>query len=163
MDEEELELEKRELIEQLGILMEKKHKLAPLAARIMATLVLTGKQGVTFDQLVQNLSTSKSTVSNHLDHLRVTRKIEYFTKPGDRKRYFVINPDLTVEVIDETVAAWESEENVQKKILAYKKKRNAYNSGRDLPKFDLELQQSYLIFLQESKAAIEKLKHKIIK
>ena len=162
MTEEELNKQKLQLIEQLGVLMEKKHQLAPLAARIISTLVLNGKQGVTFDQFVNDLQASKSSISTHLDHLQSSRKIQYFTKPGDRKRYFVINPNLTVEVIDETVAAWESEENVQKEILKYKEQSNEFNSGKDLPEFDLEFQQSYLTFLQESKAAIEKLKHKII-
>ena len=162
MNEEELELEKKELIEQLGILMEKKHQLAPLAARIISTLVLNGKQGVTFDQFVNELQASKSSISTHLDHLQSSRKIQYFTKPGDRKRYFVINPNLTIEVIDETIAAWDSEEYVQKEILKYKKKRNEYNKNKDLPEFDLDFQRSYLTFLQESKVAIEKLKHKII-
>lgn len=159
--EEQLEIQKQKLIEQLGVIFEKKHRLAPLAARIVSTLVLTGQQGVTFDEFVQNLNASKSTVSNHLDQLQSTRRIRYYTKSGDRKRYFVINPDLTVEIINETVAAWETEKNVQEEILRYKEERNMLNKEKDLPLFDLEFHQNLLVFLNEATTAIQKLKNRI--
>lgn len=163
MTEEDLNAEKNRLIEQLGVVMEKKHQLAPIAARIMSTCVLTGQQGVTFEELVQNLCAGKSTISTHLDHLQATRKIQFYTKPGDRKRYFVINPDLTIEVINETVAAWENEQKIQESILDYKQKRNVYNKENDHPLFDLCFHEDVLIFLQEATAAITKLKNQIIK
>lgn len=163
MTEEELNSEKKNLIEQLGVVMEKKHQLAPVAARIMSTLVLNGQQGVTFEELVQQLCAGKSTISTHLDHLQASRKIQFFTKPGDRKRYFVINPDLTIEVINDTVNAWENEQKIQRAILEYKKKRNEFNEERDQPLFDLGFHENLLIFLQESTAAITKLKNQIIK
>lgn len=163
MTEEELNEEKNRLIEQLGVVMEKKHQLAPIAARIMSTLVLTGQQGVTFEELVQNLCAGKSTISTHLDHLQATRKIQFFTKPGDRKRYFVINPNLTIEVINETVAAWEKEQKIQEAILEYKLKRNELNKEKEEPLFDLCFHEDLLIFLQESTAAITKLKNQINK
>ena len=163
MTEEELNTEKNRLIEQLGVVMEKKHQLAPIAARIMSTLVLNGQQGVTFEALVQNLCAGKSTISTHLDHLQSSRKIQFFTKPGDRKRYFVINPNLTIEVINETVLAWENEQKIQESILGYKKKRNEFNKEHDQPLFDLGFHEDLLVFLQESTAAITKLKNQIIK
>ena len=162
MTEEALNNEKNRLIEQLGVVMEKKHQLAPIAARIMSTLVLTGQQGITFEELVQNLCAGKSTISTHLDHLQATRKIQFFTKPGDRKRYFVINPNLLIEVINETVADWEKEQKIQESVLQYKQKRNEFNEGCDQPVFDLGFHEDLVIFLQESKAAITKLKNQII-
>ncbi len=78
MTEEELNNEKNRLIEQLGVVMEKKHQLAPIAARIMSTLVLNGQQGVTFEELVQNLCAGKSTISTHLDHLTGQQKDSVF-------------------------------------------------------------------------------------
>lgn len=163
MTEEELNTEKNNLIEQLGVVMEQKHQLAPVAARIMSTLVLNGQQGVTFDELVQQLCAGKSTISTHLDHLQASRKIQFFTKPGDRKRYFVINPNLTLEVINDTVTAWEKEQKIQRSILEYKKKCNEYREVRDEPLFDLEFHEDLLVFLQESTASITKLKNQIIK
>lgn len=163
MKEKELELRKKDLIEKLGVLLEKKHQLAPLAARIVSTLVMNGQMGVTFEELVNDLCASKSTISTHLENLRATRKIRYFTKPGDRKRYFVINPDLTLEMIDETVAAWKNEQDLQEEILQYKQQRNEIRKEKQEPLFDLEFHENLLIFLQESTAAITKLKAQIIK
>lgn len=91
MNEKELNIQKRNLIEKLGVQLEG-DQLAPLAARILATLILTGKKGITFDELVRDLCAGKSTISTHLDHLQSSNRIKYFTKSGDRKRYFIINP-----------------------------------------------------------------------
>ncbi|UJH90021.1 ArsR family transcriptional regulator [Antarcticibacterium sp. 1MA-6-2] len=84
---EGLEKQKMELIEQLGVQLENDN-LAPLAARVMATLILNGKQGVTFEKLVNELNASKSTISTHLEQLQVTNKIKYFTKPKRKKEIF---------------------------------------------------------------------------
>ncbi len=54
----DLEIKKKNLIEELGVHLEKDN-LAPLAARILATLILSGKIGVTFDELVCNLKAGK--------------------------------------------------------------------------------------------------------
>lgn len=160
---DQLEQQKKELIEKLGVRMEKNHQVAPLAARILSTLVLSGEQGVTFDEMVRHLCAGKSTISNHLDHLQVSRKIEYFTKPGDRKRYFVISPNLMIQVIDETAAAWEAEEVIQKEILDYKKNMNQINQDSEHPLFDLEFQENLLTYISEATTAIKKLKEKINK
>ena len=85
-----LEKRKLELVEKLGIFLEKKEQIAPVAARIFSFIILTGKQGTTFDDLVTNLCASKSTISTHLNHLQDLKKLEYFTKPGDRKKYFIV-------------------------------------------------------------------------
>ncbi len=162
MTEEELKKEKNRLTEELGVIMEKKYKLAPVAARILSTLILSGKPGLTFDELVQQLAASKSTVSTNLEFLQQNRRIEYFTKPGDRKRYFKLNTNFTIEVFDEMINTWESEKNVHQEILQYKEKRNHYNREQDLPLFDLEFQKSLLVFLEETTAAIKKLKSNFI-
>ena len=162
MKEAELEKEKMGLIEKLGVIMEKKYKLAPVAARILSSLILSGKQALTFDELVQQLQASKSTISTNLEHLQNLKRIEYFTKPGDRKRYFKLNTNFTVEVLDELIEGWETEKVVNQEILEYKKKRNSYNSEHDLPLFDLEFQKSLLVFLEETTEAFKKLKTNFI-
>lgn len=160
MTERELEDEKKELIEQLGVHLEGEN-LAPVAARILATLILTGQEGITFDQLVCDLNASKSTISTHLDHLQSTSKVRYYTKTGDRKRYFIINPELMMNQIDEMLAKWESQKMIHDKVLGYKKRRNKFNKERDGFQFDLDFQKGYLSFLDEATAAIQKLKNKI--
>lgn len=162
MQEEELDKEKNRLTEKLGVLMEKKYKLAPVAARIISTLILSGKQGLTFDELVQQLQASKSTVSTNLEFLQNIKRIEYFTIPGDRKRYFKLNANFTVEVIEELIHGWETEKAVNQEILQYKEKRNTYNRDHDLPLFDLEFQKNLLVFLEETTAAFKKLKTNFI-
>ncbi|MEG9327593.1 transcriptional regulator [Salinimicrobium catena] len=162
MKEQELEKEKMSLIEKLGVIMEKRYKLAPVAARILSSLILSGKQALTFDELVQQLQASKSTISTNLDHLQNIKRIEYFTKPGDRKRYFKLNTNFTVEVLDEMIEGWETEKVVNQEILEYKEKRNSYNREHDLPLFDLEFQKNLLVFLEETTGALKKLKTNFI-
>src|SRR5690606_19961024 len=89
------------LVERLGVFLEQEEQLAPLAARILAILLLTDKNGITFEQLVGDLRASKSTISTHLQSLLNNGRINYFTKQGDRKRYFTINPNRILKSIDD--------------------------------------------------------------
>ena len=162
MDDEVLEVEKKELIEQLGLQMEHRHGLSPVAARILSTLVLTGKKGITFDSLVRDLKASKSTISTQLDHLQAGDKIKYYTKPGDRKRYFIINPNLMFNAIDEIVDKWESEKKIHQKIIKYKKTCNERCGPEEENKFDLDFQEDFMVFLEEATAAVQKLKLNIM-
>lgn len=160
MNENDLTLEKQGLVEELGVHLEREN-LAPVAARIFATLILTGQEGITFDQLVCDLHASKSTVSTHLEHLQTTGKVNYFTKPGDRKRYFVINKELILNEIDTMVAKFESDMKIHEKVLLYKEKRNEFNRNHESFHFDLELHNDFLTFLGEATSAIQKLKSTI--
>lgn len=162
MNEKELNIQKRNLIEKLGVQLEG-DQLAPLAARILATLILTGKKGITFDELVRDLCAGKSTISTHLDHLQSSNRIKYFTKSGDRKRYFIINPDLILNLIDEMINKWETEKKIHEEILQYKKKMNELNQETNSPYFDLDFQQDFLTFLEETTAAVQKFKSRILK
>lgn len=161
MKEEELNAQKRKLIEQLGVHFEGEN-FAPLAARIFATLILTGKKGVTFDELVSDLCAGKSSISTHLDHLQSTNRVKYYTKSGDRKRYFIINPDLMLNIIDEKITKWETEKKIHEKILEYKKNRNELNEEKDGYQFDLDFQEDFLTFLEETTAAVQKFRSRIL-
>lgn len=160
MKKEDLDVQKKKLIEQLGVHFETDN-LAPLASRIFATLILTGNKGVTFDELVTDLSAAKSSISTHLDHLQSTNRVRYFTKTGDRKRYFTINPDLMLNIIEEKIAKWENEKKLHEKILEYKRERNILNKESEEYQFDLGLQKDFLSFLDESIAAVQKFRTKI--
>ena len=156
-----LEDKKRELIEELGVHLEQDN-LAPLAARILATLILSGKKGVTFDDLVCNLQAGKSTVSTHLDHLQNTNRVKYFTKTGDRKRYFIIDPNLVVNMVDEMLNKWENEKKLHIKIRDYKQECNKKAEETGSFKFDLDFQDDFLTFLEETSNAVIKFKSKLI-
>ncbi len=81
--------EKIELIEEIGVLFEQTHDdLTPLAARINVMMILSPSDGNTFEEIVQMTKASKSSVSNQLKLLLHLKRVEYFTKTGDRKRYF---------------------------------------------------------------------------
>ncbi len=159
MNKTELEAQKTRLIEKLGVQFEKEHQLAPVAARIFSTVIITGKKGITFEQLVTDLNAGKSTVSNHLEHLQAANRIEYYTKPGDRKRYFIVKPDLMEKHIDDLTEKWEAQKCIHKEVLEYKMMSNKLN--KEDPPFDLEFQKSLLDFLDEATAAVNKLKKNI--
>lgn len=83
--------EKKELVEKIGLHFEKEYNLAPLAARIFGLLILSPTDEFTFDEITQITCASKSSVSTNINFLLQLKNIEYFTKPGDRKRYFKIS------------------------------------------------------------------------
>jgi DNA-binding transcriptional regulator GbsR (MarR family) len=157
----DLEIQRKNLIEELGVHLEGDH-LAPLAARILSTLILSGKKGVTFDQLVCELQAGKSTISNHLDHLQNTNRVKYFTKTGDRKRYFIVDPNLILNVMEEMINKWEKEKKLHLKIRDYKLQCNKKAEEPEDFKFDLEFQDDFLTFLEEASTAVKKLKTKIL-
>lgn len=79
-----------ELIETLGLHLEAEYGIPPLAARIYAELVLTDDQGLTFEECLSRRGASKGSVSTALNLLQKMGIITYYTKPGDRRRYFTI-------------------------------------------------------------------------
>lgn len=84
-----IEKEKNELIEMFGVHFEKHHGLSPLSSRILSVLIVENcKPGLTFDDLVLKLGASKSSISTNLNLLLKVGKLEYYTVPSDRKKYF---------------------------------------------------------------------------
>lgn len=80
--------EKKKLMEVLGLHWERRLQMTPLAARIQALLVLTPDEALSFDDIINITEASKSSVSSNLNLLIKMKGVEYFTLPGDRKRYF---------------------------------------------------------------------------
>lgn len=157
MNNDHLINQKKELIEKLGVNLEKLHKMAPVAARIFATLILSKKKGVTFEELVEELNASKSSISTHLESLQTLNKVSYITRPGDRKRYFIIHPNLILNIINEMVEKWDNEKSIHQDIIEFKEKQQQ-NSEGDEHDFDVEFNKDFLVFLEEAKTALEKLK-----
>lgn len=79
--------EQQEIIERIGVFFERKGN-QPILGRIMGLLLVLEKAEATFDEIQDYLSVSKSAVSNALTLLQTQNKVEYTTKPGERKRYF---------------------------------------------------------------------------
>ncbi|WP_438710170.1 GbsR/MarR family transcriptional regulator [Aquimarina muelleri] len=153
--------EKMALVEKLGVHLENREQLAPVAARILSYIILTGKKGTTFEDMVTILCASKSTISTHLNHLQDLNKIMYFTKTGDRKKYFVINKDVIVQHIDKMVSNWQEERKLHLEIKEYKRIINDNKIENEEEKFDLNFHNDYIKFLDGATSSIEELRTKI--
>ncbi len=152
---------KEKLIEKLGVHIESKDQLAPLAARILATLILSGKKGSTFESLVSELGASKSTISTHLTTLQAANRITYHTKCGDRKKYFTLVPDAMINSMSVMLKNWKNESDLHLEIMEYKKGVNAELPEGCTEIFDLEFHNDYLEFLSQATASMEKLQKKL--
>lgn len=157
-----MEKERNDLIERLGVCFEVNEKLAPLAARILSTLILTGEKGCSFEQLVTQLNASKSTISTHLNFLESSGRISYFTKKGERKRYFTVSKDHTVSMINGVISKWERQKAIHVDILDFKKRYNKLHQNEQEEQLDLDVHKNFLIFIDEANSAIQKLKQTII-
>ena len=158
---EEICKEKMALVEKLGVHMEQREQLAPVAARILAYIILTGKKGSTFEDMVNILCASKSTISTHLNHLQDLNKIVYFTKTGDRKKYFIINRDMVVNHINNMIEEWKEVRELHLEIKDYKQGINNNNTEKEEEKFDLNFHNDYIKFLDEASSSIEELRIKL--
>lgn len=113
--------EKSELIELFGIHFERLYNISPLGGRILATLVIDGcKSGLTFDELVEKMQASKSSVSTNLNLLLKTNKIEYITLKGDRKKYFKAAP--LSQRLKNYLTIVDGEKMLIDKLMDYRKK-----------------------------------------
>jgi len=106
MEELERLQKQRELVEFIGIHSEK-DGFQPAAARIMALLIVSDKEEFTFEDIVEELELSKSSVSVALKNLIIRDIVEYVTYTGNRKRYFRFiykNSDQFIEEMEQKVA-----------------------------------------------------------
>lgn len=119
--------EKEELIEMFGIHFETHHRLSPLSARILAVLIVENcKPGYTFDDLVLRLGASKSSISTNLNLLVQIGKLEYYTLPGDRKKYY--RPSSFSDRMRTYLQIVLDEKKMVNKMLNYRSKTAITNS-----------------------------------
>lgn len=143
----------------MGVYLENKKQFAPLAARIMASLILKGRQGETFENLVNDLKASKSTISTHLTTLQASNQVSYYTKPGDRKKYFILSPDAFLRSLNEMIDNWKEEKEILQEIRAYREK-----NSRDEEDFqaDLSFHSEYLNYLNQVILLMTQLRNRLI-
>ena len=84
-------------------------------------LILTDQEGISFDEFVEGLDASKSSISTNLQLLQASRRIVYFTKPGERKRYFKISPNDIFDQLEKKIKQWETEKKCTCKSMSSKK------------------------------------------
>lgn len=153
---------KEKLIEKMGVHLETREQLAPLAARILAHLVLKGKKGETFENLVCDLNASKSTIFTHLTTLQASHRITYYTKSGDRKKYFILSPNALIQSMDDMMTNWKDEREIHLEISNYKKEINEGLPEDSEDKFDLEFHGDYLDYLAQVTEIMQNLRAKLI-
>lgn len=146
----------------MGVHLETREQLAPLAARILANLVLKGKKGETFENLVGDLNASKSTIFTHLTTLQASHRITYYTKTGDRKKYFILSPNAWIRSMDEMMENWNEERDIHLEIVSYKKDINKDFPEDSDEKFDLEFHTEYLTYLEQVTALMQNLRIRLI-
>lgn len=73
------------------------YNFSPLTAQIYTYIMFnSNKEGVTFEELIEKLNASKSSVSTSLNLLISLNKIEHFNKIDERKRFFRLTPNYII-------------------------------------------------------------------
>ncbi|MBO3098599.1 GbsR/MarR family transcriptional regulator [Gelidibacter pelagius] len=116
-----LSKEKLKLIEEIGLRLETRLQIAPLAARIYALLTLSSYDGLTFEEIREIIGSSKSSTSVNLNVLTQLKHIEYYTKSGDRKRYFRVTKYFQLTTLEAYLESLDNEMTLVEKINAYNK------------------------------------------
>lgn len=117
-------IEKHKLIEEVGLHIEGSHKLPPLASRIYALMVLSANHGYSFEELIELTRASKSSVSTNLTLLLQLDYLEFYTKSGDRKRYFRGTGNFVKSILNEHLQSVEKELKLVGKINLFNQEHN---------------------------------------
>ena len=96
-----------------------------LAGRIIGLLSFLDQEEFTFEEIVERLKISKSSVSTTINHLMESDKIEYITYPGDRKRYFRIKVNTPKTFIQALRQYVDRIEKVHRAAFELKKDKNS--------------------------------------
>jgi len=136
-----LTLKQKEIVETIGVFHEQ-NGLQPALGRIMGLMMVINAAEVTFEEIVENLSLSKSAVSTALKLLQTQHKVEYTTKPGDRKRYFRLKKSNWENELKKGMSEGLLFSDILDEVLAIRDSNN--------PEFNQHLEnvRDFMIFLQ---------------
>lgn len=116
------------MIEKFGVFHER-NGLSPAQARIVGLLMIVDQAELTFEEIHGTLQLSKSAASTALNSLSMMGRVEYYTKPGDRKRYFFVNPVKGDKQIDQILDKLGNITEFNRQILEHRSKVNSkYNN-----------------------------------
>ncbi|MBW8360719.1 MAG: transcriptional regulator [Kaistella sp.] len=105
--------------------------LPPLAAKIYAYLIFDfDKNGICFEEFVEILAASKSSVSANLNLLLNANLITDFNKIDERKRYFLINENYIVLRFEEIIEKMKREIQILDKLNSFRKTKSAETNPR---------------------------------
>ncbi len=160
--ENTLLLEQNKLVEELGVYFHNYEDMSPLSARIFSLIILTGAEGITFEELTISLGASKSSISTNLQLLQTKEIIVYFTKTGERKRYFKIAKDYISAKLEKKIKDWEVEKKLQYKILNFKLIQAEKNVSNKKLKDGIEFTKNYINILDSIILNFKQLKQNYI-
>jgi len=148
--------EKQNLIEGIGVHLENRLDISPLASRIYALLTLSSYEGITFEEIRETIGSSKSSTSVNINVLMQLKHVEYYTKSGDRKRYFKVARYFQLSSLEINVQSLMKDIEIVSKI-------NDYNKVRHPDKFINEesLGDVTIDYLKKMKALVNKTIQKI--
>lgn len=140
---------KLKLIEELGMYFEKSGT-QPAASRIFALLLISDINELTFEEIYETLNISKSAASNAINLLIDTHRVEYITRPGQRKRYFRSKVESLNEGVQRAIDNMVVFNSILKKVVAQRAEGTTeFNEG-------LEEVISYLDFMSIEMPALFK-------
>src|SRR5438105_832106 len=112
---------KLKLVEELGVNFEQSG-MQPAASRILALLIVSDRNELSFEEIYEAVNISKSAASNAINLLLSTDRLEYTTRPGERKRYFRCKVKSIKEVVQKSLADTEALNQLFKQVLAQRSK-----------------------------------------
>jgi DNA-binding transcriptional ArsR family regulator len=140
----------KELVEKIGVVVEKAGS-QPAVGRVLACLLVSDPPQKTFDEIHKYLGLSKSAVSNALNLLMSKEIVDYFTVPGDRKRYFRLSISGWMGQMKKQTGLHTTIPELLREVLAARSNRH--------PDFNKGLRETveFLSFMEkERNAALEK-------
>lgn len=117
----------RELVEAMGRLTNRGGGTS-LSGRIIGLLAFLDKEEFTFEEIVDELKISKSSVSTTINHLIETDQIEYVTYPGDRKRYFRVKVNTRRKFLQDVRRHIDKMEKINRLALELKQDKESRNA-----------------------------------
>lgn len=131
--------QKEDLIEQIASNIHEKMKISPLASRIYALLIFSSYDGLTFNSIKDYVQASKSSISVSINKLLDKGYIEYYTKSGDRKRFFKADKYYYMRSLMAYQDTLKIEIQMLDKITEYNKKHHPDKYIRDKSIGDITL------------------------
>lgn len=108
------------------------YHLPPLAAKIYAYLTFDfNNAGVTFDEFVEVLKASKSSVSSNLQLLQTNGYLTVINKIDERKRFFIINPDYVNIRFDNLIQKLENEMDILENLKDFRTAQETSDSSKN--------------------------------
>ncbi|GAB2998224.1 hypothetical protein GCM10027284_14850 [Cyclobacterium sediminis] len=120
--------EQQQVIERIGVFFERKgHQ--PILGRIIGLLMIVDEAEATFEDIQNALFVSKSAVSQALTLLQSQNKVDYTTKPGERKRYFRLKIRNWKEDIQEDIIGVFKFNDIVEEIIVLRGDKNQEFNG----------------------------------